>query len=56
MCRKILHVYYFPLQYVSNIMIFYFDVFQSIMKHRVLRELHTTLVITSNNGIHLMIK
>jgi hypothetical protein len=57
MCRKVLHVYYFPLHHVSDIMIFYLNVFRSIMKHRVLRELHTTLVITmNNNSIHLIIK
>jgi hypothetical protein len=42
---------------MSDIMIFYLNVFRSIVKHRVLRELHTALVITMNNGrIHLMIK
>ena len=57
MCRKVLHVYCFPLHHVSDIMIFYLNVFRSIVKHRVLRELHTTLVIMTNSGrIHLMIK
>jgi hypothetical protein len=51
MCRMVLHVYCFPLQHVSDIMIFYPIVFQSIMKHGVLRELHTALVITSNKSI-----
>jgi hypothetical protein len=27
MCRKVLHVYWFPLHHVSNIMIFYLNVF-----------------------------
>ena len=56
MCRKVLRVYCFPLHHVSDIMIFYLNVFRSIMKHKVLRELHTTLVITMKNRIHLMIK
>jgi hypothetical protein len=57
MGRKVLQVYCFPLHHVSDIMIFYLNVFQSVMKHKVLRELHTTMVITKNNGrIHLMIK
>jgi hypothetical protein len=37
MCRKVLHMYSFPLHHVSDIMIFYLNVFQSIVKHRVLR-------------------
>jgi hypothetical protein len=57
MCRKVLRVYCFPLHHVSNIMVFYLNVFRFIVKHMILRELHTTLVITMNNGIiHLMIK
>ena len=57
MSGKILHVYCLPLHRVSDIVIIYLDVFWSVMKHRVLGELHTTLVITMNNGrIHLMIK
>ena len=46
MGRKVLQVYCFPLHHVSDIVIFYLDVFRSIMKHRVLKELHTALVIT----------
>jgi hypothetical protein len=57
MCRKILHVYCFPLCHVFDIMVFDLDVFLFIVKHKILRELHTTLVIIMNNGrIHLMIK
>jgi hypothetical protein len=56
MCRKVLHMYFFPLQHVYDIMIFYLIVFRSIMKHGALRELHIDLVITNNNRIHLMIK
>jgi hypothetical protein len=41
---KVLHVYLFPLHHVSDIMIFYLNVFRSIIKHRFLKELHTTLV------------
>jgi hypothetical protein len=56
-CKKVLHVYCFPLHHVYDIIIFYLNVFRSIVKHRVLIELHTTLVITMNNGrIHIMIK
>jgi hypothetical protein len=57
MGRKVMHVYCLPLHHVSDIVIFYLDVFRSIMKHRVLRELYTALVITMNSSrIHLMIK
>ena len=46
MCRKVLQVYYFPLHYVSDIMIFYLNVFRSY--HETLgsqRDLYTALVI-----------
>ena len=57
MCRKVLHVYFFPLHHVSNIMIFYLNVFLFTMKHMILKEIYIALVITMNNGrIHLMIK
>jgi hypothetical protein len=50
-------MYCFPMHHVSDVMIFYLNVFRSIVKHKVLREHHTNLVITMNNGrIHLMIK
>jgi hypothetical protein len=29
MCRKVLHMYYFPLHHVSDIMIFYLNVFRT---------------------------
>ena len=45
MCRRVLHMYCFPLHHVSNIMIFYLNVFRYIMEHRVLKELHIALVI-----------
>jgi hypothetical protein len=57
MGRKILHMYYFPLHHVSNIVVLYFNVFRYVMKHRVLKEIYTALVITMNSGrIHLMIE
>jgi hypothetical protein len=45
MCRKVLHVYYFPLHHVSENDILSQRVFDLIMKHRVLKELYTALVI-----------
>ena len=45
MCRNILHVFFFHLHHVSDIMIFYLNVFRYIMEHRVLKELHIALVI-----------
>jgi hypothetical protein len=57
MSRQILHVYCLPLHHVYNIVILYFNVFRSIMKHMFLREIYTTLVITMNSSrIHLMIE
>jgi hypothetical protein len=56
-CRKVLHMYCFPLHHISNVMVFDLDVFRFIVKHKILLELHTTLVITmDNDGIHLMSK
>ena len=52
MCRKVLHVYYFPLHHVSNIIIFYLNVFLSIMKHRVLKDIYTQLWLSSSNPSH----
>ena len=57
MSRKILHMNYLPLHHVSDIVILDFNVFQSVMKHWVLGELYTTLVITVNSSrIHLVIE
>jgi hypothetical protein len=53
MCRKVLHMYFF-LCIMSLKIIFYLNVFRSIMKHMILKELHTTLGY--NHRIHLMIK
>jgi hypothetical protein len=47
----------FPLHNIYDIMIFDFNVFQFIVKHKILREIHTTLVIIMDNGgIHIMFK
>jgi hypothetical protein len=52
MCRKVLHVYYFPLHHVYDIMIVYLNVFRSIMKHWVLKEIYTELWLSSWNPSH----
>ena len=50
-------MYFFPLYYITDLMVFDLDVFRFIVKHRILGELHTTLVIAMDNGgIHLMSK
>jgi hypothetical protein len=36
MCRKVMHMYCFPLHHVSDIVIFYLNVFRSIVEHKVL--------------------
>jgi hypothetical protein len=57
MSRKILHMNCLPLHHVSDIVILDFNVFRSVMKHWVLGELYTTLVITVNSSrIHLVIE
>jgi hypothetical protein len=45
-------VYYFPLHHVSDIMIFYLNVFRSIMNHWVLKDLYTQLWLSSYNPSH----
>ena len=55
MCRKVLHVYNFPLHHISEIRIFNLIVFQSIRKHLVLKELLVT-AFGHHHGIHLMVK
>jgi hypothetical protein len=47
MCRKVIPMYCFPLHHVFDIMIFYLNVFQSIMKHRVLKEIYKHLWLSS---------
>jgi hypothetical protein len=47
MCRKVLHMHFFPLHHVFDIMIFYLKVFRSIMKHWVLKEIYTQLWLSS---------
>jgi hypothetical protein len=54
---KIYAMYCLHLHHVSDIVILYFSVFRSDMKHQVLIEIYTTLVITMNSRtIHLMIE
>jgi hypothetical protein len=45
MCRKVLHVYDFPLHHISDIRIFHLIVFRSIRKHWVLKDLYTRLLV-----------
>ena len=49
-CRKVLHQYGLPLHHVSDVMVLDLNVFRFVMKHWILSELHTTQVITMNNG------
>jgi hypothetical protein len=57
MCRKVLHMYCFPLHHISYVMVFYLNVFRFIVKQRILGELHTALIIAMDNGgIHLTSK
>jgi hypothetical protein len=39
-----------PLHHVSDVMVLDLNVFRFVMKHWILSELHTTQVITMNNG------
>ena len=45
MCRKVLHVYDFPLHHISDIKIFHLIMFRSIRKHWVLKEIYTQLLV-----------
>jgi hypothetical protein len=45
-------VYYFSLHHVYDIMIFYLNVFRSIMKHWVFKDLYTQLWLSSWNPSH----
>ena len=45
-------MYYFPLHHVSDIVIFYLNMFRSIMKHCVLKEIYTKLWLSSWNPSH----
>jgi hypothetical protein len=49
-CRKVLHQYFLPLHHVSDEMVLDLNVVQFVMKHWIIRELHTTLVTIMNNG------
>jgi hypothetical protein len=50
-------MYCFSLHHIFDVTVFYLNVFRFIVKHRILGELHTTLVIAmDNSGIHLMSK
>ena len=44
-CRKVLHVYNFPLHHISEIRIFHLIVFRSIRKHWVFKELYSRLLV-----------
>jgi hypothetical protein len=43
--RNVLEMYCFPLHHIYDVMVFDLNVFQFIVKHRILGELHTALVI-----------
>ena len=43
--RNILEFYYSSLHHIPNIVIFHLNILRLVMKHRVLRKLHTTLVV-----------
>jgi hypothetical protein len=45
-------VYYFPLHHIFDIMIFHLNVFRSIKKHWVLKELYKRLLLSSYNSSH----
>ena len=47
-CQNILKVENDFLNYVSDIVISHLNVFRSVMKHKILEEIYTTLVITVN--------
>ena len=47
--QNILNDENFLLNHVPDIMISHLNVFRSVMKHRVLSELYTTLIVTVNN-------
>jgi hypothetical protein len=45
MCRKVLHVYNFPLHHISDIWIFHLIVFRSIKKQWVLKDIYTRILV-----------
>jgi hypothetical protein len=45
MCRKVLHMYDFPLHNISHIRIFHLIMFRSIKKHQVLKDIYTWLLV-----------
>ena len=56
-CRNILELHYCSLHHIHDIVIFDLDMLQLVMEHWVLRQLHTTLVVTIyTSSIHLDIK
>ena len=55
--HNILELYFSSLQHIPDIVLFDLDMLQLVMKHQVLRKLHTTLVvIIYTSSIHLEIK
>ena len=44
--RNILELHYSSLHHIPHIVIFDLDLLQLVMEHRVLKKLHTTLVVT----------
>ena len=55
MCRKVLHVYDFPLHHIYEIRILHLIVFRSIRKHWVLKELLLS-AFGHYHRIHLVVK
>ena len=55
-CHSILELYCSPLHHIPDIVILDLDMLQLVMEHRVLRQLHTTLVAIYTSGIQLEIK
>ena len=55
--RNILELHYFLLHHILDIVILDLDMLRLVMEHRVLQQLHTTLVVAMyTSGIHLEIK
>ena len=47
---EIKYQYFLPLHHVSDVMVLDLNVVQFVMKHWIIRDLHTTLVTIMNNG------
>ena len=56
-CHKILELHCSSLHHIPNIVIFDLDMLQLVMEHRVLRQLHTTLIVAIyTSSVQLEIK